>query len=224
MLVQDFFVNSVQISGILSSFSDQEDGTGHILVETGENQSFWVYCDYTPTWEQAQEIAVGTYVNLHCAIKPSEGSGGSDLLIVRNLTTNLPPAALAGIVVNPKTKPTSKGDVMSFAISMSEKVNGEKVNRYYNCELWNEYLFKKIVKGAFVSITGSLRMNYYEDKEGLQRCAVTVTVHNVATPPPAGRGRVAPSHPPVSKTIPAKPPVTTKATTAVAIETDGVEF
>lgn len=226
MLVQDFFVNSVYVAGTLVNFADCGDGTGHVLLRTGEESTVWIYCDYAPTWEQAQGIEVGTSLQVHAAIKPSEGEGGNDILTVRNISTAMPPVSLAGMVANPKVKQTSKGAVMTFAISMTEKSGGEKVNRFYNCELWNEYLHKKIAKGTFVSVTGSLRMDYYTDKAGTQRSSCTVVVHNVATPPPSMRNSIAPSAPVAIKNTPAIP-TGAKATTPVAPavpDTDGVVF
>lgn len=223
MLVKDFFVASVIVTGELKGTYPCDDGTGHILLAKSADQSQWVYVDHPPTWDTVTSLEEGTYISAHASVKLGEGEGGNDLYVVRNLDLARPFCTIAGYVANPEKKTTSKGEMMSFAIYISEKIDGQDVKHFFQCECWNQYLFKQIYKGNFVAASGSADMDYFHDKAGMQRSKFTLKVNNLASRPPSSAfQKIAPKTPPSFSAAPVAPPVGAKATSVA--DTDGVVF
>lgn len=177
MYVPAFQVNQVVINAVIVEFTPAEVG-GYVLVRQGDN-TFYIFADYAPTWEEVSAFPVGTQVEFLCAI---QSDGHNDSFVLQRFNVNGGYATLAGYVANPQLKEAAGKRLMEFAIRVPNKgQNGEDLTRFYRASCWNEKLFSKILKGAFVAITGNARIRYYQHN-GEDRSSVDVVVNHVATP------------------------------------------
>lgn len=62
--------------------------------------------------------------------------------------------------------------------------DGKRETDFINIEVWNgraEYCVRNIEKGRLISITGSIKTNKYETKDGQKRTNFVVLANNIAT-------------------------------------------
>lgn len=177
MFIPSFHINQVVINAVIAEFTPAEVG-GYVLVQQGDS-SYYVFVDYAPTWEEVSTVPVGTQVEFLCAI---QSDGHNDSFVLQRFNINGSHATLAGYVANPQLKEAAGKRLMEFAIRVPNKgQHGEDLTRFYRCSCWNEKLFSKITKGAFVAITGNARIRYYEHN-GENRSSVDVVVNHIASP------------------------------------------
>lgn len=223
MLVKDFFVNSVAISGFMTTRHDYGNGTGQIMVTTGGN-TYWIYVDHPPTWEEFMQLAPESFITVQATVAPNFGGGKNDILVCTK--TKLPPqVCVSGTVCRPELKQTSKGTVMTFAVSVDKQ--------YIKCECWsrkddNNFLWKHIKSGNFVSVTGNLSIDSWTDKDGNARSTIKIGVQHLAAPYNGGNGNggknQAPSTPPSPTPALVNPTATTPVAAPAVPDTDGVVF
>lgn len=195
MIVPEYHINSVQISGVVVQQYPTDGGKGYLLIETGESQQVWVNCDYEKRWTFAESTyPVGSYVVLEAAIKRSPSA---DELVCIRFPGERGTAYVSGVIGNiSEVKLIEKLDkkVVTFALGQSIKQPGssEYETVFYNCEMfiqrkrnsneWADMLLNKLVKGQFAIVQGTNKMEYYTDKNGQQGCKQTTIVNSISTP------------------------------------------
>lgn len=72
--------------------------------------------------------------------------------------------------------------VCCFSIAVTSIRNGEKVVEFFNIVTWRgqaENVHKYCKKGSKVAVIGELRIEVYEDSEGIKRTAVKVNAQEI---------------------------------------------
>lgn len=62
--------------------------------------------------------------------------------------------------------------------------DGKRETDFINIEVWNnraEYCARNIEKGRLISVTGSIKTNRYETKDGQKRTSFFISASNIAT-------------------------------------------
>ena len=104
---------------------------------------------------------------------------------------------IAGVLgKDPELKQIGQDQVLSFTVADSQ--GKEKPTLWWNCQMWGKRattLQQYMAKGQKVTVSGSIQMREYTDKDGNKKTAMDVRVNDVAL---QGGGEQAP------KTAPAK--------------------
>ena len=82
---------------------------------------------------------------------------------------------------DPETRQVGDSQVASFSIAVSEKVKGEEVTSWFDCNAWGkqaEIISKYLHKGDAVMVQGRPRIEEYESKKepGAKKMKVSVRV------------------------------------------------
>ena len=90
--------------------------------------------------------------------------------------------SIAGVLgKDPELKQVGQDQVLSFTVADSQ--GKEKPTLWWNCQLWGKRattLQQYMTKGQKVTVTGSLQMREYTDKNGDKKTAMDVRVNDVA--------------------------------------------
>lgn len=79
--------------------------------------------------------------------------------------------------------------VCKFNIAVNSLRGGEKVADFFNIVTWRglaENVHKYCKKGSKVAVVGELRIEVYEDSEGINRTAVKINAHDIEFLSPNG--------------------------------------
>ena len=177
MFIPSFNVNQVVIDGVVAGTQEAGNDTGYLLINMNESQ-FYVFFDYAPTWAEVANLEPGTPIEVVAAIK----SGHNDSFVAQRVNTGGLHTSLTGYIANPQMKEAQGKRLMEFSVRVPSKdIDGNDTTEFHRCSCWNEKLFAKIVKGAFVAITGNARIRYYEHN-GEHRSSVDISVNHLSTP------------------------------------------
>lgn len=85
---------------------------------------------------------------------------------------------------NAETRVTPNGKyITTFSLAENTYQNGEQTAQFYDCQLWGERgqkLAQHIQKGGNATVTGSLQIRKYTDRQGTERTAIEINVNDIA--------------------------------------------
>ncbi|MFC2293781.1 MAG: single-stranded DNA-binding protein [Kingella oralis] len=85
---------------------------------------------------------------------------------------------------NAETRVTPNGKyITTFSLAENTYQNGEQTTQFYDCQLWGERgqkLAQHIQKGGNATVTGSLQIRKYTDRQGTERTAIEINVNDIA--------------------------------------------
>lgn len=85
---------------------------------------------------------------------------------------------------NAETRVTPNGKyITTFSLAENTYQNGEQTAQFYDCQLWGERgqkLAQYIQKGGNATVTGSLQIRKYTDRQGTERTAIEINVNDIA--------------------------------------------
>ena len=89
---------------------------------------------------------------------------------------------IAGVLgKDPELKQIGQDQVLSFTVADSQ--GKEKPTLWWNCQMWGKRamtLQQYMAKGQKVTVSGSIQMREYTDKDGNKKTAMDVRVNDVA--------------------------------------------
>jgi single-strand DNA-binding protein len=89
---------------------------------------------------------------------------------------------IAGVLgKDPELKQVGQDQVLSFTVADSQ--GKEKPTLWWNCQMWGKRattLQQYMAKGQKVTVSGSIQMREYTDKDGNKKTAMDVRVNDVA--------------------------------------------
>ena len=89
---------------------------------------------------------------------------------------------IAGVLgKDPELKQVGQDQVLSFTVADSQ--GKEKPTLWWNCQMWGKRamtLQQYMAKGQKVTVSGSIQMREYTDKDGNKKIAMDVRVNDVA--------------------------------------------
>jgi single-strand DNA-binding protein len=110
---------------------------------------------------------------------------------------------IAGVLgKDPELKQVGQDQVLSFTVADSQ--GKEKPTLWWNCQMWGKRattLQQYMAKGQKVTVSGSIQMREYTDKDGNKKTAMDVRVNDVAL---QGGGEQAPKAAPAQRQAPAR--------------------
>jgi single-strand DNA-binding protein len=111
---------------------------------------------------------------------------------------------IAGVLgKDPELKQVGQDQVLSFTVADSQ--GKEKPTLWWNCQMWGKRattLQQYMAKGQKVTVSGSIQMREYTDKDGNKKTAMDVRVNDVALQ--GGGGQQAPKAAPAQRQAPAR--------------------
>lgn len=72
---------------------------------------------------------------------------------------------------------------VTFAVAVNREINGEKYVSYFDCTAWGnqaEHAVASFKKGERVIVTGQLRQNTFERKDGTKGSSVEIIASEIA--------------------------------------------
>jgi single-strand DNA-binding protein len=111
---------------------------------------------------------------------------------------------IAGVLgKDPELKQVGQDQVLSFTVADSQ--GKEKPTLWWNCQMWGKRattLQQYMAKGQKVTVSGSIQMREYTDKNGDKKTAMDVRVNDVALQ--GGNEQQAPKAAPAQRQAPAR--------------------
>lgn len=83
---------------------------------------------------------------------------------------------------DPERKHFNGSSVVNFTLAETIVVNGEKKAAWHDCECWgkiSDTIERYCQKGTQITLTGSLRYDEYESKDGRKVKRAKVNIHNI---------------------------------------------